>query len=177
MLCLLNLLSYFEEVWCSFFSKCLVGFTSEAINWTQKFFCREFCDSITLFLCDSVLGGFVVLGICPLYLVIPFVGEQVFTVLYNDFFRTNTPKRCSFHHRELECKSRKSRDPWSNRQVWPWSIKWSRAKSNRVLLRERTVHSKHRLPTTQETTHERHQMLNAEIRLIIFFALEDGESL
>ena len=96
MLCLLNLLSYFEEVWCSFFSKCLVGFTSEAINWTQKFFCREFCDSITLFLCDSVLGGFVVLGICPLYLVIPFVGEQVFTVLYNDFLELTSPKYVLF---------------------------------------------------------------------------------
>ena len=31
--------------------------------------------------------------------------------------------RCPFHHRGLECKSRKSRDTWSNRQVWPWSIK------------------------------------------------------
>ena len=28
-------------------------------------------------------------------------------------------KRCPFHHRGLECKSRKSRDTWSNRQVWP----------------------------------------------------------
>ena len=28
-------------------------------------------------------------------------------------------KRCPFHHRELEFKSRKSRDTWSNRQVWP----------------------------------------------------------
>ena len=27
------------------------------------------------------------------------------------------PKRCPFHHRVLECKSRKSRDTWSNRQV------------------------------------------------------------
>ena len=24
-------------------------------------------------------------------------------------------KRCPFHHRELECKSRKSRDTWSNK--------------------------------------------------------------
>ena len=31
-----------------------------------------------------------------------------------------TPKQCPFHHRELECKSRKSRDTW---QVWPWSTK------------------------------------------------------
>ena len=36
--------------------------------------------------------------------------------------RTNTPKRCPFHYRGLECKSRKSRNTWSNRQIWPWSI-------------------------------------------------------
>ena len=66
--------------------------------------------------------------------------------------RTNTQKRCHFHHRGLECKSRKSRDTWSNRQIWPWSTKWSRAKANRVLPREHTGHSKHPLPTTQEKT-------------------------
>ena len=66
--------------------------------------------------------------------------------------RTNTPKRCPFHHGGLECKSRKSRDTWSNRQLWPWSIEWSRAKTNRVLPRECTGHSKHPLPTTQEMT-------------------------
>ena len=59
-------------------------------------------------------------------------------------------KKCPFHYRGLECKSRKSRDNWSNRQIWPWSTKWSRAKANRVLLREHTGHSKHSLPTTQE---------------------------
>ena len=58
----------------------------------------------------------------------------------------------TFFHRGLECRSRKSRDTWSNRQVWPWSKKWSRAKPNRVLPRERTGHSKHPPPTTQETT-------------------------
>ena len=26
----------------------------------------------------------------------------------------NTPKRCSFHYRGLKCKSRKSRNTWSN---------------------------------------------------------------
>ena len=30
-------------------------------------------------------------------------------------FRTNTQKRCSFHHRGLECKRRKSRDTWSDK--------------------------------------------------------------
>ena len=47
--------------------------------------------------------------------------------------RTNTQKRCPFHYRGLECKSRKSRDTWNNRQIWPWSTKRSRAKVNRVL--------------------------------------------
>ena len=28
-----------------------------------------------------------------------------------------------FHQRGLKCKSRKSRETWSNRQVWPWSTK------------------------------------------------------
>ena len=32
-----------------------------------------------------------------------------------------TPKRCPFHYRRLECKSRKSRNTWSNRQIFPWN--------------------------------------------------------
>ena len=57
--------------------------------------------------------------------------------------RTNTPKRCPFHPRELECKSRRSRNTWSNRQIGPWSTKWSRAKTNKLLPRKFTGHSKH----------------------------------
>ena len=34
-------------------------------------------------------------------------------------FRTNTQKRCPFHYGGLECKSRKLRNTWSNRQIWP----------------------------------------------------------
>ena len=59
---------------------------------------------------------------------------------------------CPFYHRGLECKSRKLRDTWSNRQLWLWSTKCSRAKANRVLPRECTGHSKDPLPKTQETT-------------------------
>ena len=44
-------------------------------------------------------------------------------------------------------QSRKSRNTWSNRQIWPWNTEWSRAKANRVLPRECTAHSKHPLPT------------------------------
>ena len=68
-----------------------------------------------------------------------------------DFLELTPQKRCLFHHRELEWKSRKSRNNWSNRQVWPWSTKWSRAKTN-SFLREHTGHSKHPLPITQEMT-------------------------
>ena len=56
----------------------------------------------------------------------------------------------SFSLRGMEC--RKSRNAWSNRQIWPWSAEWIRAKANRVLQREHTDHSKHLLPTTQEET-------------------------
>ena len=42
--------------------------------------------------------------------------------------------------------------PRVNRQVWPWSTKWSRAKANRALQREHTGHSKHPRPTTKEMT-------------------------
>ena len=48
--------------------------------------------------------------------------------------------------------SRKSRDTWSTRQIWPWSTKQSRAKTNRVLPRKCTGLWEHPLPTTQEKT-------------------------
>ena len=32
-----------------------------------------------------------------------------------------TPQKRCFHYRGLECKNRKSRNTWSNRQIWPWS--------------------------------------------------------
>ena len=64
----------------------------------------------------------------------------------------NTQNRCLLLNRGLECKSKKSRASWSIKLIWPWSTKWSRAKTNRVLPREHTGHSKHPLPTTQEKT-------------------------
>ena len=66
--------------------------------------------------------------------------------------RINTQNRCPFHFRGLEGKSRKLRNTWGNRRIWPWSTEWSRVKANRVLPRECTGHGKHPLPTTQEKT-------------------------
>ena len=71
---------------------------------------------------------------------------------YEDLLELSSKKRCPFHCRGLEHKSRKSRNTWSNRQICPWSTEWSRSKANRVLPRECTDHSKHLLPTTQEKT-------------------------
>ena len=69
-----------------------------------------------------------------------------------DLLELTPQKRCPLHYRGLEWKSRTSRNTWSNRQIWPWNTEWSRAKVNRVLPRERTGHSKHPLPATQEKT-------------------------
>ena len=77
-------------------------------------------------------------------------GEAEVERFYEDLqdLELTPKKRCLIHYRGLECKSRKSRDIWSNRQIWPQSTKQSRSKANRVLPREQTGHSKHPLPTT-----------------------------
>ena len=36
-----------------------------------------------------------------------------------DLLELTPKKRCPFDYRGLECKSRKSRNAWSNRQIWP----------------------------------------------------------
>ena len=51
-------------------------------------------------------------------------------------------------------------------------------KANSILPRECTGHSKHSTNNTREdSTHGHHQMVNTEIRMIIFFAAKDGEAL
>ena len=45
-----------------------------------------------------------------------------------DLLELHQKKECHFHHRELECKSRKSRDTWSDRQVWHWGKKMKQGK-------------------------------------------------
>ena len=37
-----------------------------------------------------------------------------------DLLELTPKKRCPFHYRGLECKSRKSGNTWSNRDIWPW---------------------------------------------------------
>ena len=71
---------------------------------------------------------------------------------HDDLLELPHKKRCPFHYRGLEWKSRKSRNTWSKRQIWPWSTERSKGKANKVLPREHTGHSKHPLPKTQEKT-------------------------
>ena len=69
-----------------------------------------------------------------------------------DLLELTPKKEFPFHYRGLECRSRKSRNTWSNTEIWPWSMEWSKTKANRVLPREHTCHNKHPFPTTQEKT-------------------------
>ena len=46
--------------------------------------------------------------------------EQFYEDL-KDLLELTRKKRYPFYYTGLECKSRKSRDTWSNRQIWPWS--------------------------------------------------------
>ena len=40
-----------------------------------------------------------------------------------DLLELTPKKKCPFHYRGQECKSRKSRNTWINRQIWPWNSK------------------------------------------------------
>ena len=48
--------------------------------------------------------------------------EQFYEDL-QDLLELTLKKRCPFHYRGLEHKSRKSRHTQNNRQIWPWSAK------------------------------------------------------
>ena len=56
-----------------------------------------------------------------------------------DLLELTSPKPCTFHHRGLECKSRKSGDTWNNKQVWPWRPNEAGQRLTRVLSRETLV--------------------------------------
>ena len=46
--------------------------------------------------------------------------EQFYEDL-QDLLELTPPKRCPYNYRGQEFKSRKSRNTWSNTQIWPWS--------------------------------------------------------
>ena len=87
-------------------------------------------------------------------------------------------KRRPFHHRGLECKSRKSRTPGvtgkfglgMRNEAGQSLIEFCQ---ENTLVTANTLFQQHR----EDFTHEHYQMFNAETRLIIFFATKDGEAL
>ena len=71
------------------------------------------------------------------------------SILKSDWLYSFQPKMEKLY---TVSKNKKSGDTWNNKQIWPLSTEWSRAKANRVLLRECTGHSKYSLPKIQERT-------------------------
>ena len=93
-------------------------------------------------------------------------------------FRTDTQKRCPFHYRGLECKSRKSRNTWTNR-------KFGLGMQNEAGQRRIEFCQENALviANTLFQQHKRRLYIwtspygDTEIRLIIFSAAKDGEVL
>ena len=100
------ILSYLLSKTMGYFSGCLMSSASD-----QKLF----CGVCSVFKCsfDEFVGEKVVSPSYSSAILVPFLHIRP--------FRTNTQKRCLFHYRGQECKSRKSRNTWSNRQIWLWS--------------------------------------------------------
>ena len=63
--------------------------------------------------------------VTQVYALISNTGEAEDEQFYEDLqdlLELTSKKRCPFYYRGLECKSRKSRNTWSNRQIWPWNV-------------------------------------------------------
>ena len=69
-------------------------------------------------------------------------------------FGNNNTQNRNFHrfHKSLQIFKRRNNRVLLIASSLSWNTEWSRAKANRILPRERTGHSKHPLPTTQEKT-------------------------
>ena len=69
-----------------------------------------------------------------------------------DLLEITLEKRCPFHQRGLECKIRKAKDTWSNRQFDFGVQNEAGQRLTEFCQENHTGHSKHPLPTTQEKT-------------------------
>ena len=103
--------------------------------------------------------------------------EQFYEDL-QDLLELIPQKRYPFHHRGLECKSRRSRDNWSNRQVGLGIQNESGQRLTEFCQENILIIANISSNNTRDsTTHGHHQTVNTEIRLIIFFAPVNGEAL
>ena len=67
--------------------------------------------------------NFMVIQVCALISNAEEAEVEQFYEDLQDLLELNLKKRCPFHYRGLERKSRKSRNTWSNRKIWLWSTK------------------------------------------------------
>ena len=95
-----------------------------------------------------------------------------------DLFRTNSQKRCPFHYRGVECKSRNQETPGVTGK---FGLEVQNEAGQRLIefcqensLVQQTASSNN---TREDSTHGYHQMVNTEIRLIRFFVAKDGDTL
>ena len=91
-------------------------------------------------------------------------------------------KRCPFHYRGLGYKSRKSRDTWSNRQIAlgvqnETGQRLTEFCQENAVVIANTLFQQYTWTSYDVHIHGHHQMVNAEIRLNIFFVAKDGEAL
>ena len=95
-----------------------------------------------------------------------------------DLLELTPPKRFPFHHTGLECKSRKSRNTWSNSK---FGLEVQNEAGQRLiefcqentLVIGNTLFQQHKRRLYTWTSPD----VNTKIRLIIFFAARDGEAL
>ena len=90
--------------------------------------------------------------------------------------RTNTQKRCPFHHRDWNAKVGSQEIPAVTGKFGFGVQNEAGQRLVRVYQENALVISK-TLLQQHKTTHGHHQLASSEIRLIIFFAAEDEETL
>ena len=93
-----------------------------------------------------------------------------------DLLELTPKKRCPFHYRGLECKSRNSRNTWSNRQIWPCNADEAGQRliefcQENALVIANTLFQQHKRRLYTWTSPDGH----TKIRVIIFYAAKDGE--
>ena len=116
----------------------------------------------------------------PSYALISNTEEAEVEQFYEDLkdLLENTPKKCHFHYRRLECQSRSQETPGVTHkfglgiqnEAGQRLIEF--CQENALIIATPSSNN-----TREDSTQGHHQMVNTEIRLIIFFAAKDGEAL
>ena len=91
--------------------------------------------------------------------------------------KTNTPKRSLLCYRGLECRSRSQEIPGLTGKFGLGVLKEAGQRLIKFCQKNTLVQTPFSNNTGEDSTYGHHQMVNTEIRLIIFFAAKDGETL